>query len=132
MKAGSAERVVDVEGIFSTGKTGETIASEYLRLRGYRIIERNYRAGHLEIDIIASARGCLAFIEVKTRKGKGFGEAVEAVGRTKIKNMRNAAKYYLFKEECQGGFHDLRFDLVAIDLDPGGEGMTLKHLKGIA
>ncbi len=52
---------------FELGKQGEEIASEYLINKGFKIIERNWRAGRYEIDIIAIDNNTLVFVEVKTR-----------------------------------------------------------------
>jgi putative endonuclease len=119
-----------VEVSVTAGAIGERIAADYLRLRGYRIVGRNYRAGHLEIDLIAVRTACLAFIEVKTRRSAACGGAVEALRPRKLSNMRKAARRFLAgKELC---YDEIRFDLVAIDIDPGRDEMTLQHFKGIA
>jgi len=73
-----------VKGNADCGRIGETIAAGYLRLIGYRIIERNLRIGRNEIDIVAFDGDCLVFVEVKTRRNSRFGSAAEAVGRKKV------------------------------------------------
>ena len=113
------------------GAAGERIAGEYLMLSGYRILERNYRSGHLEVDLIAESRGCLVFIEVKTRRGDSFGDALEAVSVSKLGKIRRAARIYLSERQSRAAYAEYRFDLVAIDMLPGGGGMTLRHVKGI-
>lgn len=125
------KRVVVVMGRIDCGAIGERIAAEYLRLRGYKIIQRNFRCGHLEIDIVAGDAGCLAFVEVKTRRNRNFGEAVEAVGRTKMINMRKAAQGFLSMLGNSIRFSEIRFDVVALDLDAARDIMVLKHLKGV-
>jgi len=119
-----------VEGI-SPGRLGERIAADYLRLRGWRILGRNVRAGRCEIDLIGAERGCLVFVEVKMRRGGAFGGAVEAIGTRKMSNIRKAARHYLAGGGVRFPYREIRFDLVAIDLDRGGEGMVIRHLKGI-
>ena len=121
-----------VTGRKTTGGHGERIAAEYLRLRGYEIIRRNYHGGHKEIDLIASRNGCLAFIEVKTRRGNRFGEAVQGFSRGQLRNIRQAARRFFADLEGGTRYQEARFDLIAIDLDRAGEGMVLTHLKGIA
>lgn len=113
------------------GASGERIAGEYLKLSGYRILEINYRSGHLEIDLIAERNGCLAFVEVKTRRYDSFGGALDSVSRSKLRNIRKAARMYLSSASGRAGYEEYRFDLVAIDLDREGDGMTLRHVKGI-
>ena len=119
-------------GTCDTGASGERIAGEYLKLSGYRILEANYRSGHLEIDLIAEREDCLVFIEVKTRRSGAFGGALESVGRAKLGNIRRAARIYLAGMRKRRDYAEYRFDLIAIDLDDGGDGLILKHVKGIA
>jgi putative endonuclease len=110
---------------------GERIAADFLRLQGYTIIDRNYRYGHLEIDLIAARRGNLAFIEVKTRRSRRTGEAVEAVRRQKVANMRKAARGFLTRRCYPVPFDEMRFDLIAIDIDSALDTLVLRHIKGI-
>ncbi|MBN1164197.1 MAG: YraN family protein [Candidatus Krumholzibacteriota bacterium] len=121
-----------MRGLKELGSRGEKIAAEYLCLRGYEIIQRNFRTGHLEIDLIAARQDCLAFIEVKTRRGDSFGGAVEGVSRSKVKNLREAAHRFYASGNSRVRYGETRFDLIAIDLDRSGQGMVLRHLKGIA
>ena len=113
------------------GASGERIAGEYLKLSGYRVLETNYRSGHLEIDLIAEKNGCLVFVEVKTRRSDSFGDAVESVSHSKLVNIRRAARMYISGALRRVRYAEYRFDLVAIDLDRGEAGLVLRHLKGI-
>jgi putative endonuclease len=121
-----------MSSVLSSGALGERIAADYLALSGCRIIGKNVRSGHLEIDLIIEDGSCLAFVEVKMRRGKSFGEAVEAVSRWKMHNMRKAAGCILSRLQGSGAYHEIRFDLVAIDLDQARDAMMLRHIKGIA
>ena len=56
-----------------TGILGEKLARDFLRKRGYRILETNYRCPQGEIDIVAWHKDCLVFIEVRTKKSREFG-----------------------------------------------------------
>jgi putative endonuclease len=123
--------VVDVVVEDAPGALGERIAALYLELRGCRIIERNARAGRCEIDIVADDGGCLAFIEVKMRRDDRYGAAVEAINPWKIRNMRKAARIILARSGGLLRYDEIRFDLVAIDIDRAGDRMVLRHLKGI-
>lgn len=120
-----------MRGKCDVGASGERIAGEYLRLSGYRVLETNYRAGHLEIDLIAERHGCLVFVEVKTRRSDSFGGALDSVLASKLQRLRRAARIYLSGSARRIGYAEYRFDLVAIDLDRGGRGLVLRHLKGI-
>jgi putative endonuclease len=113
------------------GASGERIAAEYMLLRGYRIVERNYRSGHFEVDLIAEKSGCLAFIEVKTRRSGSCGSAMDAVNERKLRNLRTGARLFLSKSTGPLRYREYRFDLIAIDLDHGRDRMVLNHLKGI-
>lgn len=85
-----------------TGDFGEKIAVRYLRLHGYTVKERNWRTGHMEIDIIASTLRSIAFVEVKTRTYTP--ETIQtapppkcAVRQEKQRLTRQAARQYLFE-----------------------------------
>jgi putative endonuclease len=119
-------------GTLESGARGEIIAAIYLGLAGYRVLERNYRSGHLEIDIIADESDCLAFIEVKTRRSASYGSAIESIDRAKLERLRMAARLYLSERAPHRRYSTYRFDLVAIDLDPAEGRMILRHVKGIA
>jgi putative endonuclease len=122
-----------VEAVYgSPGALGERIAGDYLQLAGCRILERNFRRAHVEVDLIVEDGGCVAFVEVKMRRGASFGSALEAVGRDKMRHLRQAARLFLADPPVPLRGRDLRFDLVALDLDTAGGTMTLTHLKGIA
>ncbi|MCK4350571.1 MAG: YraN family protein [Candidatus Krumholzibacteria bacterium] len=122
---------MDMVGTVKSGTYGERIAALYLSLAGYRILETNYRSGHLEIDLIADKSDCLTFIEVKTRRSVSYGSAVESIDRRKLSRLRRAARGYLAENPPQRGYNSYRFDLVAIDLDLKNGTMLLRHLKGI-
>lgn len=94
------------------GDFGEDIAAEYLVQNGYEIIERNYRFGHGEIDIIAKKNNVLVFIEVKTRTSLEFGEPEYAVTKTKQNQVRKIAAAYLYEKEIKD--QDCRLDVIAI------------------
>lgn len=79
------------------GRKGERAAAKYLKKNGYKILKRNWKSPFGEVDIVASNKKYLAFVEVKTRTCDAFGEPQEAVGSTRQKRYRNAAKYYLLK-----------------------------------
>ena len=101
------------------GAKGEEVAVSYLKSRGYRIVERNYRIRFGEIDIIAEQGDDLVFIEVKTRSGTLFGSPFESVTKQKQKQLSKVALEYISKQ----GFHDrpARFDVVGIELQKGSE-----------
>ena len=93
------------------GKRGEKLAEDYLRKNGYRIIECNWTFGKYEIDIIASVPGFIVFIEVKTRSSAIWGNPEDAISRTRIKRLVEAADFYIKEKDIDGA---VRFDVIAI------------------
>ena len=99
------------------GKTGEDLACAELEKRGYAIIARRYRRRVGEIDIIARDGPTLVFVEVKTRDGRAFGEAAEAVTALKRRRMTQLALDYMTREHLSNC--PCRFDVVSIHVDAG-------------
>ncbi|MBD1397269.1 YraN family protein [Pontibacter sp. JH31] len=97
----------------STGFNGEDLATDHLREKGYRIVQRNLRMGKGEIDIIARKDDLLVFVEVKTRTNDDFGYPEEFVSRSKQRMILNAADAYILKSGWQ---EDIRFDIIAITM----------------
>lgn len=119
------------DGKIRVGEYGERIAADYLELSGCAVVGRNVRAGRFEIDLVVRDGPCLAFVEVKLRRGAPFGGALEAVRPEKLRRLRFAALRYIAGTPGGGGASEYRFDLVALDVDPAGRGMVLRHLRGI-
>jgi len=128
----SCGEAVAVDGNTALGRLGERIAADYLRLVGCSILERNFRFGHVEVDLIVRDGPCIAFVEVKMRRSAAFGESREAVSPQKLKNLRKAARWYLCCAPFGARADEYRFDLVALDCDRARDMMTIRHLKGIA
>lgn len=105
-----------------TGIEGEDEACLFLSLRGYRLLARNWRSHHHEIDIIADYFGELVFIEVKTRRSEAFRSALDAVDEEKQKNVREAARHYMALNRLDAPF---RFDVITIVGE--AEPHTIKH-----
>lgn len=98
-------------GPYDLGKAGEDLAVEYLVNKGYRILERNWRSGHKEIDIIALDGNTLVAVEVKTRKSNTYGEPDIAVGAMKQQMLVWAADAYVRYKNLD---IDVRFDIISI------------------
>ena len=86
---------------------------EYLRRNGFMIVERNYRIGRSEVDIIASRYDELHFVEVKTRKYSSMIAPEESITEQKMRAMRRAASAYMAQHRCM---LEPRFSLIAIDV----------------
>ena len=93
------------------GIAGETLACEYLKAKGYNIIEQNYRAGRGEIDIIATFENCLYFIEVKFRKNNKFGFPEAFVTDKKLSMIHKTAQAYVIEKNWLGR---IQFDIISI------------------
>lgn len=107
------------------GQWGEQQAVEFLRNQGLKILACNYRTPLGEIDIVARSRTELLFVEVKTRRGTGFGLPQEAVGARKQRQIIRTAQWYL-KQEKYGKLQP-RFDVVAILCQSDGSAQ-IQHL----
>ncbi len=100
------------------GNRGEDSAVEYLRGQGFQILERNWRNGRYEIDIIAKRWDEVHFVEVKSRKAGGWTTPEEAINNRKFQSLKRAASLYI-------SLHRLReeplFDLLAVETLPDGQ-----------
>ena len=76
------------------GRKGEDLACEFLKKKGYRILERNFRCKMGEMDIIAAGDGCLCFVEVKARTRTDYGMPRDAVDRKKQRKLLRTAQLY--------------------------------------
>ena len=107
----------------STGKWGEDVATEFLTSKGYAIVDRNWRVGHLELDVVAVRDGEIVFVEVKTRTDDRV-DPLDAIDSRKIRHIANSANAYL---QCHDYPHNPRFDVIAVSGVPGG-GFTIEHI----
>lgn len=116
-----------------TAKLGEDKACEYLKKLGFKIIERNFRKGYGEIDIIAvdpstSSAQVLVFIEVKTRTSDQYGSPLEAINYWKLKSLIKTAQYY--KMTHKNLPESLRIDAVSVILN-GNNVESIKLTRNI-
>jgi putative endonuclease len=112
------------------GAKGEDLAVSFLRKKGYKILERNYRIRGGEIDIIALDGDTLAFVEVKARSSEEFGSALEAITYWKLKALIRAAQVY--KSKHKNLPEALRIDAVAILFDKDYEVSSIELVKNIS
>ena len=108
-----------------TGARGEHLAEESLLALGYRILQRNWRTAHKEVDLIALDGELLVFFEIKTRSGLRFGYPEEAVSPAKQAHIRAAAEVFL---ELYPQYRTVRFDVISILLR-NGDIEEIRHLK---
>ena len=106
------------EARIELGKRGEDLACRELERRGYAIIARRFRVRSGELDIIARDGAVLVFVEVKTRSGRRFGKAAEAVTVTKQRRMALLGNEYLLRHRLSDC--PCRFDVVSVNVGAGG------------
>ena len=94
------------------GKEGERIAEIFLRKKGYKLVERNYRCAAGELDLIMLDQRVIVFVEVKTRTGIRYGTPLEAVEVRKQQKMIYAAQFFLSAKKLSQ--REARFDVVGI------------------
>ncbi len=102
-----------------TGRKGERIAAHWLKRHGCRILERNYRAGRYEIDLIAAEKttGTVIFVEVKTRTEGSLGRPADAVNASKRRFLRLAADRWRIEHDAFE--QSIRFDVIEVLLPDG-------------
>jgi len=110
-----------------TGNSGENTACLFLGSKGYKIIEKNYRAYRKEIDIIAQKDGYIIFAEVKTRSSVKFGTPSESVNLKKRQNIIFAAKMFLLENSLYSKYQP-RFDVIEIYRDKKTEKDYVRHI----
>ena len=91
---------------------GEVAAREFLRAKGYVILEENYAGRAGEIDIIARDGETIVFVEVKARENTAFGQPIEAITSQKVRRIAITAQQYLVAKRLLG--KDARFDVVEV------------------
>jgi putative endonuclease len=107
------------------GRRAEDLAAGYLRRHGWRIVARNWRFHHKEIDLVAERGGVVAFVEVKARGGDDWGHPFRAVGGAKRRDLTTAARAWIARAERTGMSY--RFDVVSV-LRKGSD-LQLEHLE---
>ena len=109
------------------GKWGEDTAADYLQRNGYTIVERDWKSGHRDLDIIAldGEHDEMVFVEVKTRRNRLFADPEVAVGYQKIRNLQQAANHYVKYRNIS---QNIRFDLVTVVGTPDGN-TEIEHIE---
>jgi putative endonuclease len=109
-------------------REGEEIAANYLKSKGFKIIDRNFRARNTELDIVAIHEHTLVFIEVKTRTSEKFGTPLEQIAFWKLKSLIKAAEFYKL---THNNLPDLmRIDAVSVKYD--SKGPVVEHTPNIS
>jgi len=109
------------------GNWGERKAVEYLVDKGYKIIEKNYRTPHGEIDIIASLGDAVVFVEVKTGKTMIYGYPEVSVTPRKQKHILDSAQYYI--QNHNNLIENWRIDVISIQANSINEDLQIIHFE---
>src|SRR4051812_33392179 len=107
------------------GELGERIAERWLRGRGWRGMQRRFRSGHRDIDLVVEREGGVAFVEVKARRGGRFGTPLDAVDWRKQRELGRSARVWI---DRHGRVEDAyRFDVVGVLV--AGERVRIRHVE---
>lgn len=109
------------------GRKGELAAAAFLERRGWKILARNERVGRRELDLIAYRDGILAFVEVKSRGGAGFGSPLEALTWKKRLQVSRAAAQWLLEREFSEATV-IRFDAMGVTWTADGRA-SVRHVE---
>lgn len=99
------------------GERGERLGAAFLERAGWRILDRNFRVGHGEIDLVARCGEVVAFVEVKTRSGDGFGHPLESITYRKRVEIGRVAASWIMRFGTPGSVY--RFDALAVSVRRG-------------
>lgn len=102
------------------GAVAEGRAAEFLERAGLRLVTRNYRSPHGEIDLIMQHDQTVVFVEVRFRARDDFGTPAETVDQRKQSRLRATAEHYL-QHDQRSSKRPCRFDIVAISSSKGGD-----------
>jgi putative endonuclease len=107
------------------GAVGERVAERWLRRRGWRVLQRRFRSGHRDIDLVAERDGLVAFVEVKARRGSDFGDPVEAVHWRKQRELVRSATVWIDRHGRPNETY--RFDVIGVLVE--GNSVRVKHIE---
>ncbi|KGM14151.1 YraN family protein [Cellulomonas bogoriensis] len=113
----------------AVGRYGEKIAARYLVEDGYTVLDRNWRGTGGELDLVVRRADEVAVVEVKTRRGLGFGHPAEAITAAKLGRLRRLAGQWL--SEHPGAGRSVRIDVLAVVLPRAGAAQV-EHLQGVS
>lgn len=108
------------------GALGERIAERWLREKGWRVVQRRFRTGHRDIDLVVQQEGLIAFVEVKARQGDRFGDPVAAVNWRKQKELGRSARVWVARHGRKDEAY--RFDVLGVLVN--GTSVRVRHVEG--
>ena len=122
-KEHGVSRVDDRRGL---GRRGEELAARHLAGRDYEIVARNWRCEVGEIDLVARDGDWLAFVEVRTRRGRALGTPEESITPAKQARLVDLAEAYVQMHDWPGYY---RIDVIAVELDRRGRLLRVEHYE---
>jgi putative endonuclease len=109
------------------GICGEKAACEFLKKKGYKIIQRNFRCRLGEIDIVAEKKDCLVFVEVRTKTSRDFGSPEESVTSSKKDKIISTALAYI--NILKQAPESWRIDFIAVELEQDGHTSRIELIE---
>jgi putative endonuclease len=109
------------------GAAGEKLARDFLKKKGYKIRDTNYRCREGEIDIVAQKKDCLVFVEVRTKASASFGSPEESVTLAKKDKLISSALRYM--SERRDLPESWRIDFIAVELDQNGKARRIELIE---
>ena len=110
------------------GRWGEDLAAAFLEEKGYAIIERDWKSGHHDLDIVAKDGSTLVIVEVKTRRNRLYGNPEEAIDYRKRRSLLSAINHYTKSHRI---YSNVRFDIISI-VGNMGEKPEIDHIIDVA
>lgn len=110
------------------GRHGEDLAVAHVERCGWQVLDRNWRVGAGELDLVALDGDELVAVEVKTRRSAAYGHPAEAVTSAKLARVRRLVAAWLAAHDVHPG--SVRVDVIAVLLPPGAPA-RLEHLRGV-
>ena len=109
------------------GKWGEDLAAIYLQENGYVILERDWKSGHHDLDIVANDGNTLVVVEVKTRRNRLYGNPEESIDYKKRLSLQSAINHYVKSHRIN---RNVRFDIISI-VGTIGSQPEIDHIKDV-
>lgn len=110
------------------GRWGEDLAAAFLEEKGYAIVERDWKSGHHDLDIVAKDGSTLVIVEVKTRRNRLYGNPEEAIDYRKRRSLLSAINHYTKSHRI---YSQVRFDIISI-VGNMGEKPEIDHIIDVA
>lgn len=113
----------------SLGVLGERVAARWFAAQGYTVLARRFRSGHRDLDLVVARDGVVAFVEVKARRGAGYGGPLAAVHWRKRRELVRSAQVWVARFGQAGQAY--RFDVFGVLVGPaglGGRRVRVQHL----